>query len=56
MLPMISAFFGVTIDELFDLTDEAYISRIQAMLESKKIIEPDEFYKAEKHLLQKENI
>lgn len=54
MLPMISAFFGVTIDELFDLTDEAHISRIQAMVESKKIIEPDEFYKAEKYLLQKE--
>ncbi len=54
MLPEISTFFGVTIDELFDLTDDAYISRIEAMVENKKLIEPEEFYQAEKFLLKKE--
>ena len=54
MLPEISTFFGVTIDELFDLTDDAYITRIEAMIENKKLIEPEEFYQAEKFLLKKE--
>ena len=54
MLPEISTFFGVTIDELFDLTDDAYICRIEAMVENKKLIEWEEFYQAEKFLLKKE--
>ncbi len=54
MLPQISTFFGVTIDELFDLTDDAHINRIQNMIENKRLIEEEEFYQAEKFLLKKE--
>lgn len=54
MLPIISTFFGVTIDELFNLSDDDYLSRIDAMIENKKLIDSEEFYKAESFLLKKE--
>ena len=54
MLPQISTFFGVTIDELFNLSDDDYLNRIYAMIESKKIIDSEEFLQAEKFLLKKE--
>ena len=54
MLPLLSTFFGVTIDELFDLSDDAYLGRIEAMLENRKILDTEEFLRAESFLLQKE--
>ncbi len=54
MLPLISAFFGVTIDELFDLTDDIHITRIEAMIETKRLLDYEEFQQAEKFLTKKE--
>ena len=54
MLPQISALFGVSIDELFDLTDDYYLSRLDNMLETRRLIEPEEFCQAEEFLLKKE--
>ncbi len=54
MLPLISAFFGVTIDELFNLSDDDYLCRIDAMLEHEKMLDLEEFNKAEAFLLKKE--
>lgn len=54
MLPQISVLFGVTIDELFNLTDDAHIQRIENMLERKKDLETEEFYRTELFLLKKE--
>lgn len=54
MLPEISTFFGVTIDELFDLTDDAYLNRLDTMLENEKMIDLQVFYQAEECILKKE--
>ena len=32
LLPELSVYFGVTIDELFDITDEKHLTRIQNMV------------------------
>ncbi len=38
VLPALSAHFGVTIDELFALTDEAHFARIEAMMENEVLL------------------
>ncbi len=40
LLPAISAYFGVTIDELFALSDETRMERIQNMLWEERILNP----------------
>lgn len=41
LLPNISAYFGVTLDELFDVTDELHLERIQNMLWDERTLHPD---------------
>ena len=50
LLPGISAFFGVTIDELFELTDEAHMERIENMIRSGGTLEEKDFDYAEGYL------
>jgi transcriptional regulator with XRE-family HTH domain len=50
LLPQISVFFGVSLDELFDLTDSAYLERISNMIRNKRFPEESEFRWAEKFL------
>lgn len=50
MLPDISAFFGVTIDELFALSDETRMERIQNMIWDVRYFDPADV-KKEKHFL-----
>lgn len=38
ILPELSAYFGVTIDELFDITDQTHFERIENMLHMKRIL------------------
>lgn len=40
LLPAISSFFGVTIDELFSLSDETRMERIQNMLWEERVLNP----------------
>lgn len=40
LLPALSAYFGVTIDELFALSDETRMSRIQNMLWDERVLNP----------------
>ena len=54
LLPELSVFFGVTIDELFELTDSAHFERIQNMLYMRVSLSDDEFSYAE-DFLQKRN-
>lgn len=53
LLPAISAFFGVTIDELFAISDETRIERIQNMLWNDRYFDPGEVEAARGFLLQK---
>lgn len=39
LLPAISAYFGVTIDELFALTDDTRMERIQNMLWDERVLD-----------------
>ena len=39
LLPELSVYFGVTIDELFDITDEKHLTRIQNMVSLQETIE-----------------
>ncbi len=50
LLPNISVYFGVTIDELFSLTDDAKLERIDNMLDDKRYISNDEFKESEDFL------
>lgn len=43
VLPALSARFGVTIDELFALTDEAHFARIEAMIETEVLLSREDF-------------
>lgn len=38
MLPDLSVIFGVTIDELFELTDETHLERIKNMIHNQRFI------------------
>lgn len=53
LLPDISAYFGVTIDELFALSDDTRMERIQNMIWDVRDISWDEFQQARSFLLSK---
>jgi len=53
ILPDISAFFGVTIDELFSISDETRMERIQNMLWDERYFDPAEVESVRAFLLQK---
>lgn len=53
MLPDISAYFGVTIDELFALSDETRMDRIQNMLWDVRFLYPADVETAREFLLEK---
>lgn len=53
MLPDISAFFGVTIDELFNISDETRMERIKNMLWDDRYYDPNEVETTRSFLLQK---
>ncbi len=51
LLPEISVYFGVTIDELFDVTDEKHLDRIQNMIILQETIDDNDFEYARNFLL-----
>ena len=51
MLPDISAYFGVTIDELFALSDDTRMERIQSMLWDDRYYDPAEVESTREFLL-----
>ena len=53
LLPEISVLFGVTIDELFSMTDESRIERIENMVDNLHFIPEKEFADSEKFLKEK---
>lgn len=53
LLPDISAYFGVTIDELFSLSDETRMERIQNMLWDDRYYDPAEVESTREFLLNK---
>lgn len=58
LLPQISVYFGVSIDELFEFTEESQFERIENMLNEKATLTQTEFENAKNFLekqLQKEN-
>ncbi len=50
ILPDLSVIFGVTIDSLFDLTDESKMERLENMLYDVRFLTEDEFRNAENYL------
>lgn len=52
-LPALSAYFGVTIDELFALSDDTQMERIQNMLWDVRFLSPDDAENARAFLLDK---
>ncbi|SHJ65482.1 DNA-binding transcriptional regulator, XRE-family HTH domain [Anaerocolumna jejuensis DSM 15929] len=53
LLPELSAFFGVTIDELFDVEDQTHLERIENMLHIKRILSKVDYDYAEHFLKEK---
>ena len=53
MLPALSAYFGVAIDELFALSDETRMERIQNMLWDVRYLNPSDVDAAQEFLLEK---
>lgn len=53
LLPEISVYFGVTIDELFELTDQKHFQRIENMVEEKRVIDKEDFEYAQSFLQNK---
>lgn len=53
LLPELSACFGVTIDELFDLTEDTRLERISNLLEDERMLDVAEFCQVESFLLEK---
>ena len=51
LLPALSEFFGITIDELFDLSREQKLSRLEHMLDYESELTDDQYHSAEKLLL-----
>lgn len=56
MLPSISAYFGVTIDELFALSDDTHMERIQNMLWDDRYYDPAEVESTREFLLSADRI
>lgn len=46
LLPQLSALLGVTIDELFAITDDTHFKRIETMLEDRQFLNEEEFHYA----------
>ncbi|MGN7764472.1 helix-turn-helix domain-containing protein [Paenibacillus sp. 22594] len=55
LLPRLSVILGVTIDELFALTDDAHLERIENMISTEHFISTDDFTYAEQFLTEKLN-
>jgi transcriptional regulator with XRE-family HTH domain len=55
LLPDLSVILGVTIDELFALTDDTHLERIENMIYNEHFISKDDFYYAEQFLKEKLN-
>ncbi|MDD6160527.1 MAG: helix-turn-helix domain-containing protein [Oscillospiraceae bacterium] len=53
LLPAISAYFGVTIDELFALSDDTRMERIQNMLWNERVLDPATVEREREFLLEK---
>lgn len=53
LLPALSAYFGVTIDELFDLSDDTRMERIQNMLWDERVLDRDTVAREEAFLLER---
>ncbi|MBQ4564409.1 MAG: helix-turn-helix domain-containing protein [Lachnospiraceae bacterium] len=53
LLPTLSVYFGVSIDELFEMTDEAHFDRIDNMLESEAFLSRADFDRAMEFLKDK---
>lgn len=53
LLPRLSVIFGVTIDELFALTDDIHLERIENMITTESFISKDDFAYAEQFLKEK---
>lgn len=53
LLPELSVYFGVTIDELFNITDESHRQRIQNMILSERFLSQHDFDYAETYLTDK---
>lgn len=53
LLPEISVYFGVTIDELFDMTDQKHLERIENMVDTKRTIDKADFEYAQGFLQDK---
>ena len=53
MIPELSAYFGVRIDELFAVSDETHMERIQNMLWNVRYIDPADVESERKFLLEK---
>ena len=56
LLPELSVFFGVTIDELFEITDDVHLARIDNMLYLRNSLTDNEFKYAEKFLSERSDI
>ncbi len=52
LLPEISVIFGVSIDSLFDMTDERRMERIENSLDTIRFLSGEEFAQQEKYLLE----
>lgn len=50
LLPELSVYFGVTIDELFEMTDEKHLQRIENMVNTKRILDKTDFEYAQNFL------
>jgi transcriptional regulator with XRE-family HTH domain len=55
LLPAISEFFGVTIDELFDLSVDQKLHRIENMLDYEKELSDEQFRSTEEFLLEQKD-
>lgn len=52
LLPALAETFGVTIDELFDLTTEQKMNRIENRMDTEEELAPDVFYDYENYLME----
>ncbi len=53
LLPEIAVYFGCTLDELFDLSEQAQFERIENMLDMRSVLSEDEFTQATQFLTDK---
>lgn len=53
LLPEIAVYFGCTIDDLFNLSEQAQFERIENMLDMQAALSADEFAQAERFLTDK---